>query len=314
MLTHQHGSPVDDVRRVAHTLENHRHMAGTLGGVIGHERALADVVGDTGQQQCLEMIVIVPSTGRCLAPQTRRDLHHMPIDGVPVGGRGGRTVADAEPFRHPSTRNVHEIDALPHFHKIRSARKQTDKQLARFVIPLVVVNRAALQINQGRRVDGKTEFAGRHGHTQRQLGILGRLGTGRQHQFAFVLGHAGSHHVELRGFALATRALREHLEERESRLFVGQRMFGAGSGGIKREGDAPTDTGKQCLQIVDRVGGTLVFGPSRIGKAKHGSHFGLIGRQHQVGILAGHQMDAVAYVEQTFHSFVVNAVRAVGQP
>ena len=79
--------------------------------------------------------------------------------------------ADAEPFRHPSTRNVHEIDALPHFHKIRSARKQTDKQLARFVIPLVVVNRAALQINQGRRVDGKTEFAGRHGHTQRQLGI-----------------------------------------------------------------------------------------------------------------------------------------------
>ena len=33
-------------------------MAGTLGGVIGHERALADVVGDTGQQQCLEMIVI----------------------------------------------------------------------------------------------------------------------------------------------------------------------------------------------------------------------------------------------------------------
>ena len=91
-------------------------------------------------------------------------------------------------------------------------------------------------------------------------------------------------------------------------------MSSAGCGGIKREGDAPADTGKQRLQIVDRVGGTLVFGPSRIGKAKHGSHFGLIGRQHQVGILAGHQMDAVAYVEQTFHSFVVNAVRAVGQP
>ena len=81
------------------------------------------------------------------------------------------------------------------------------------------------------------------------------------------------------------------------------------------EGDAPTDTGKQCLQIVDQVGSTLVSG--QVGSAKtkpHGSHFSLMGRQHQVGIAAGHQMDAVAYVEQTFHSFVMpNAVRS-GRP
>ena len=129
-----------------------------------------------------------------------------------------------------------------------------------------------------------------------------------------MLDHARRDGFEGRRLTFAARPGLEHLEEREPRFFVGERVPCMRSRGIQRERDAASQRGQQGLQSFNRIRLALAFRQCRVGQAEHRGDFRLVGRQQQVSFLAGDHVQAVAHIQQPFDRLIIRAVGPVGEP
>ena len=126
--------------------------------------------------------------------------------------------------------------------------------------------------------------------------------------------HARRDGVEGRRLAFTAGTWLEHLEEREARLLMDQRVPCVRGRGIQGERDTTAEAGEQGLQSFNGISLTLAFRQGRIGQAEHRSDFRLIGRQQQIGLLARDHVQAVAHIQQPFDCLVIGAVGPVGKP
>ena len=237
-------------------------MSCAFGRMVAHARAFADVMQQSRQQQRGILLVIVmlrQPRHRCIrrdrtdwgrAPdarvnaaetdtavgtsvataQSRNDLDHMLVDGVPMRGRGARTVADTQPFGHPPPGDADVIQPLPHLRQVRPAGQQPNQQRTLLGVPVMVPHRATREIGQRHRIDRQPRFARGHRHAQRQRRIGRRIGTGREYNLPLMPRHPGGDDIERRRLTASARPRLEDLEERESRPVVDQRAPGARRG------------------------------------------------------------------------------------
>ena len=141
MLAHQQRDPPNNVTVKTHTFQHRRRMAGTLRSMIGNPRTLADIMQKTSQQQRLIMPIIITVSTRCFTAKPRDHLNRMTVNRVTMHGRSARTITNRQPFRNQTTRNINKINLLPHLQQCGTARKQTQEQTTRLIIPRAIINR-----------------------------------------------------------------------------------------------------------------------------------------------------------------------------
>ena len=141
MLAHQQRDPPNNVTVKTHTFQNRGRMTGTLRSMIGNPRTLADIMQNTSQQQRLIMPIIITVSTRCFTTKPCDHLNRMTINRVTMSSRSARTITNRQPFRNQTTRNINKINLLPYLQQRGTARKQTQEQTARLIIPSAIINR-----------------------------------------------------------------------------------------------------------------------------------------------------------------------------
>ena len=228
--------------------------------------------------------------------------------------RSTRAITNRQPFRNQPTRNIDKINLLPHLQQRGTARKQTQEQTTRLIIPRAIIDRTRLQILQRAGRDRQTKLSRSNSSPQRKARIGLRIGTRRKHDLLLMLGDTGRDHIKRRRLTLTAATRLEHLEKRKTRLLMSQRMLSARSRGIKRKRDLATNTRKQRLQIINRLRLTLAARQRRISQTQHRRNLRLIRSEQHIRVFIGHQMNAIAHIQQPFDGIVILAVRAVGKP
>ena len=141
MLAYQQRDPPNNVTVKTHTFQHRGRMTGTLRSMIGNPRTLADIVQNTSQQQRLIMPIIITVSTRCFTTKPRDHLNRMTVNRVTMRSRSARTITNRQPFRNQTTRNINKINLLPHLQQRGTARKQTQEQTTRLIIPRAIINR-----------------------------------------------------------------------------------------------------------------------------------------------------------------------------
>ena len=82
MLPDQHERHAPHVLVIPPALQHRAGVLDTLGGVVGHTRALADVVQNRGQQQrgTVPLVILLPLWRN--RGDARCGLDHVPVDGI----------------------------------------------------------------------------------------------------------------------------------------------------------------------------------------------------------------------------------------
>ena len=171
-------------------------MTRTLRRMIGNPRTLADIMQNTSQQQRLIMPIIITVSTRCFTTKPRDHLNRMTVNRIPMRSRSTRAITNRQPFRNQPTRNIDKINLLPHLQQRGTARKQTQEQTTRLIIPRAIIDRTRLQILQRAGRDRQTKLSRSNSSPQRKTRIGLRIGTRRKHDLLLMLGDTGRDHIK----------------------------------------------------------------------------------------------------------------------